>query len=89
MSSQNAIRLMSREPFEWPEPLFRGHMRRNEQVHMIWHHHEGVQLITVKSSFAVPDRIDHDLCDFVLPQENRTLRGSIQQAVHGDEGLPR
>ena len=56
-------------------------------MHVIRHHHEGVQLVTMKSSFTVPDSIDHDLRDFVLLQENRTLSGPIQQAVHGNEGL--
>jgi len=89
MPSQNAIRLMGRESFEWSEPLFRDHMRRNQQMHVIRHHHEGVQLVTMKPSFTVPDGIDRDLRDFVLPEENRTLSGPIQQAIHGNEGLSR
>lgn len=41
----------------------------------------------MKPSFTIPDGIDRDLCEFLLPQENRTLTGSIQQAVHGHKGL--
>jgi len=36
---------------------------------MIWHHHESMQLITMKPSFTIPDGIDHQLRDFRLPQE--------------------
>lgn len=56
-------------------------------MHVIRHHHEGVQLITMKSSFTVSDSLDNSLRNFVLAQENRTLLGPIQQAVHGHEGL--
>jgi len=43
------------------------HIRRYQQMHVIRHHHKGMQLVTVKPSFTVPDGIDRDLCDFMLP----------------------
>jgi len=54
---------------------------------VIRHRYEGVQLVTMKASFTVPDSVDHDLRDFLLPEANRTLSGPIEQAVHGNEGL--
>ena len=41
----------------------------------------------MKLNLTVPDGIEDDLRDFRLSQEDRTLRGLIQQAVHCDEGL--
>ena len=87
VSSQNAIRLMGGESFQWSEPLFRCHIRRNQQMDMIRHHHEGVQVVTMKPTLAVPDGISYDSRDFGLPQENRTLRGWIEQVVYGGKSL--
>ena len=55
----------------------RCYIRPYQQVHVIRHHDERMQLVTVKPSFTVADGIDRDLCDFILPQEDRTIHGSI------------
>jgi len=87
MFSQNAIRLVSSESFEGPQPVVGRHVRRHQQVHVIRHHHICMQLVTMKLTFAVPDGIDYDLRDFLLVQEQRTACGLVKQAVHRNKGL--
>jgi hypothetical protein len=35
-------------------------------MHVVRHHHEGMQLVTMKPDFTVQDGIDYDLRDFLL-----------------------
>ena len=48
-------------------------MRRNQHVYMIWHHHEAMQVVTMKPSLTVLDGVGHELRDFLLPQEHWTI----------------
>ena len=65
--AEDSIGLVDRESFERPEPLPGCHARRHEQMDVIRHHHEGVQLIPTKPSVTIPDGIDDDLGDCMLP----------------------
>lgn len=64
--SQDPIRLMSCESLERTEPPLGNHVRCDQQMDMIRHRHEGMQVVTMKPSFAITYGIDHQLCDLML-----------------------
>ena len=66
MSAQEAIGLVGGESFQGTEPMLCRHVRRDQQMHVVRHHYERMQFISMKPSFPVTDSINHQLCDRML-----------------------
>ena len=49
---------------------------------MIGHYHEGVELVTVETRFAIQKRLNHQACDLRLPQKDRPASALVQDSIH-------
>jgi hypothetical protein len=87
--TQETIRLVSGKSLERAQPLGGKHMRGDQQVDMIRHHNEGMEVIPVQNAVAVPQRGHHDLCNFRPPQEQRAIRTCVEKPINGYERLAR
>jgi hypothetical protein len=73
--------------FKRSEPLSRRYTRSHEQMNMIWHDYERVKFVAFETVFADGEGLDHHCGYFRLAEEDRTVRGMVQQSIHSCEGL--
>jgi hypothetical protein len=85
--AQNPIRFVTGVAFERTKLRGCVHMRRDEQMHVIRHDYEGVQIIAAETMLAIVDRPEHQFSDFGVSQEYRSTPRTIQQPVHGNKRL--
>ncbi len=81
LKPENPDRLMAGIAFERTQPYSCRHMWRDEQMDVIRHDYEGVNLVAFKSILAVEERTDKHRSDFWLPQKERSGFGSIQKPI--------
>ena len=89
MGTEKKIGLMSSESLERTQPFSGEHVRSDQNVHMIRHHDESVQLIPVQFALSVPQRRHHHLGNFRSPQKQRTGGTCVQQPVDSHKRLAR
>jgi hypothetical protein len=75
------------EALKRPEPFSGGYARSHQQMNVIRHDHERVQLIPFESSFAVGKGAHNQLCYFRLAEKDRAACRMIEQSVHCRERL--
>jgi hypothetical protein len=64
-------------------------MRRDEQVNVIGHDHESMQLAAAESSLAVAQSADHHFGYVGLAKEHGAALGVVQQSIHNNERFTR
>jgi len=84
---QRLIGPLGRDALQRSQEIRYRHVRRNEQMNMVRHDHEGVQHVVVKFGFTILDRIDHKLRDFRAVQVARARSRLIQESIHRRESL--
>jgi len=89
MSAQQSVGLMSCKPLERTQPFCSQHVRSSQQMNMIRHYDEGVELVPVQFAVSMVERRHHHLCDCLSPQKQRTAPTCIQQPVNSHECLAR
>ncbi len=60
-------------------------MRRQQQVHVVRHHHKGVKCIVVQRTLAVVDGVNDDPSNFRPAQVQRSSGGFVEQTIHRHE----
>jgi len=83
MSTEEKIGLVSRKSLEGTQPLAGKHMRSDQQMNMIRHHDESMEVVPEQLLFAVPQRRHHHLRNIRPPQKQRSIRARVQQPVDG------
>lgn len=83
---ENPICFVSRKPLERAEPAPCVHLGSDQQVHVIRHHHESMDLISSKPMLAVMQSSYYDPGDFRLAKEQRAGCRTVQQPVHRHKG---
>jgi hypothetical protein len=83
MSTEEKIGLVSRKSLEGTQPLAGNHMRCCQQMNMIRHHDERMELIPPECAISVSQRCHHHFCNFRLPQKQRSIRARVQEPVDG------
>jgi hypothetical protein len=86
-TAENLIGLVSCEAFERAEPLSRDDMRCDQQVNVVRHDNEGVEIVAAKAAFSCLDGFDYAFCDFRDFQVERAGLGFVQDSVHCYEGF--
>lgn len=87
MSAQEEIGLVSGKSFEGRQPFCCRHVWGGQQMNVVRHHYESVQLIPVQFPFAVAQSCHEHRCNFRPPQKQRTSRARVQDAVDSYERL--
>jgi hypothetical protein len=78
---------VARETFEGSKPLSRGYKWRSQQMNVIGHDDERMQLAASEPAFSLGQRLDGHFSNLRPPQRNGAAPGTIQQSVHHDECL--
>jgi hypothetical protein len=86
-SAQQPVCFARREALYRMHDLRQFHAGRNQQVHMIGHHYPGMQPIVAENLIAMMQSFNDHPRDSRLPQPQGTLRGTIDETVHTDEGI--
>jgi len=89
VDAQKKIGLVSSKSLERPQPFGGEHVRRRQKMNMIGHHDKGMEFVTMECAFSVPQRRHNHLCNFRAPQEQGTIRASVQEPVDRHERLAR
>jgi hypothetical protein len=66
---KNPVCFVSRESLERIQPSLCVHLRSDQHVHVVRHHHESMDLISLKPMLAVVQSSYYDLGDFRLAKE--------------------
>ena len=74
---------------EGAQPFCGKHVRGDENMDMIRHHDERMEVIPVQFPFAVPQRGHHHLGNLGTSQEQRAIRACVEQAVDSYERFAR
>jgi len=83
VGAQEKIGLVSRKSLEGTQPLAGKHMRSDQQMNMIRHHDERMELIPPECAISVSQRCHHHFCNFRPPQKQRSIRARVQEPVDG------
>jgi hypothetical protein len=86
---EDAIRLMGGETLEGPQPLPCGHRGSNEEMDVVGHYYEGVEMVSVEPGLAIIEGLNHQASYFWLAQVERANSGVIKKPVHGQESFAR
>ena len=89
MRTEKNIGLMSRKAFERPQPFGGKYMRRSQQMNMIRHDDESVEVVPVQFAVPVSQRPNHHLCNVASSKKQRASRARVQQPVDGYKRLTR
>ena len=81
--SQKLVRLPGRKPFDRLLQLAGRHLRRQQEMHMVGHHHPRVQAIVPRFALAKLERIGDKLRDLAPAMPGRAVAGSVQESVYG------
>jgi len=87
VDAQKKIGLVSCKSFEGTKPFGGEHVRRRQEMNMIGHHDERMQLIPMQFALSVPQCRHHHLRNFRTAQKRRTSSAGVQQPVDRYEGL--
>ncbi len=89
MGTQQMVRAVAGKSFQGSQPPADRDFGRGEQVHVIWHYNECVQLVTMQAAFSVQECILHELRNFRSLKKEGAGGATIQDAIHGSKSLPR
>jgi hypothetical protein len=62
---------MAGEALEGAKPDSQRSSRSHEQMNVVWHHYEGMQIVAMKAVFSVIDSIHHHVSDLGLAKVER------------------
>jgi len=82
---QDQVGLVSGKPLQGTQPFGGKHVGRDQNMNVIRHHDESMQLIPVQYEIAVQQRRHYHLRNFFAPEEQRTIRACIQEPVDSHE----
>jgi len=89
VKSQYLVGGMRSEAFQRSEPLSIYDPRRNQNVNMIRHYDEGVQVVPMEFQIASPNGRYDDVRNLGELQKTRPRGRPVQHSIHRDERLPR
>ena len=85
--SQKRIGLVSSKSLQGTQPFGGRHVRGDQKMNVIRHHDKRMQVVPVQFLFAVPQSRYRHLRNLRAPQEQRSVRACVEQAVDGHERL--
>jgi hypothetical protein len=89
MSTEHKIGLMACESLQWTQPFGGKNVRCDQEMHVIRHHDERMELIPLQFAVSVPQSRHHHFRNFFAPQERRAISACVQQPVDSYECLAR
>lgn len=88
IQTRHAAGFVSGEALQRAKPFWRRHARCDKKMNVIRHDDESVQFVAFESAFAFVEGLDYHFGDFGSSEKHRARFGTIEQLVHGEEGLP-
>ena len=85
--TQDPVGLVTSESFERPKPVVESHAARSQQMNVVRHDHESVQLVAMESILTVVKRLNDQRCYVRPPKKCWTVSCLIQQAVQRNKRL--
>jgi hypothetical protein len=89
VGTEQQIGTMTRKALQWTQPLGGNHVRCDQEMHVIRHHNERMELIPLQFAVSVPQRRNDHLRNFWPPQKRRATNACVQKPVDSQECFAR